>query len=151
MSEKKQDANASQERRKEKEVQEERKERKEEEEVQDERKERKVKPEDIVGAAAIKPPGWDRTGWEAFKYFLHDPEQGTILGRTPRSWLLITIFYLVFYTALMLFFFALLGIFFQTLPARGEGPRYTVDSSFIGENPGLYWLKSLEIADQTNT
>ena len=57
-------------------------ERKDEKEAQDERKERKVQPEDIVGAAAIKPPGWDRTGWEAFKYFLHDPEQGTILGRS---------------------------------------------------------------------
>ena len=110
----------------------------EEKEAQDERKERKVKPEDIVGAAAIKPPGWDRSGWEAFKYFLHDPDQGTILGRTLHSWLLITIFYLVFYAALALFFFALLGIFMWTLPARSEGPRYTLDSSFIEENPGLY-------------
>ena len=25
--------------------------------------------------------GWDRTGWEAFKYMLFDPDNGTILTR----------------------------------------------------------------------
>ena len=65
-----------------------------------------------------------------------------VIFRTPRSWLLISIFYLVFYVALMLFFFALLGIFIQTLPTMSEGPRYTVDSSFIGKKPGVYWLRS---------
>ena len=93
---------------------------------------------DIVGAAAIKPPGWDREGWESLKYFLHDPDQGTYLGRTPLSWLLITIFYIVFFACLMLFHFALLGVFFQTLPPLSEGPRYTVDDSLIGSKPGMF-------------
>ena len=101
----------------------------------------KEQKEDIVGAAAIKPPGWDREGWESVKFFLYDPDQGTILGRTPLSWLKITIFYLVFYIGLMLFWFALLGVFFQTLPAHSDGPRYTAgDSSLIGENPGVYFI-----------
>ena len=103
-------------------------------------REQEVVEEDIVGAAAIKPPGWDRKGWEYLKFFLYDPEQGTIFGRTPRSWLLITIFYLVFYTGLLLFWFSLLGIFFQTLPTHSDGPRYTVENSLIGANPGQYWF-----------
>ena len=28
--------------------------------------------------------GWDRTGWEAFKYMLFDPDNGTILTRCRR-------------------------------------------------------------------
>ena len=50
------------------------------------------KDENVVGAAAIKPHGWDRSGWEAFKHYLYDPEVGPVLGRTPRSWLNIFIF-----------------------------------------------------------
>ena len=96
--------------------------------------------EDIVGAAAIKPPNWDRKGWESIKLFLYDPEQGTVLGRTPLSWLGITIFYLAFYIGLLLFWFAMLGVFFQTLPPHSEGPRYTTGDSLIGENPGLYFF-----------
>lgn len=84
MSEKKTVQDDSKEMKEEKTVQDDSREMKEEEKVQaeDDGEEKKLKPEDIVGAAAIKPPGWDRTGWEAFKYFLHDPEQGTILGRS---------------------------------------------------------------------
>ena len=98
------------------------------------------KAEDIVGAAALKPAGWDRKGWESVKFFLYDPEQGSILGRTPRSWLLVFIFYVTFYAALMLFWFSLLGVFFQTLPSHSEGPKSTVENSYIGKNPGMYWL-----------
>ena len=29
--------------------------------------------------------GWDRTGWEAFKYMLFDPENGTILTRCDTN------------------------------------------------------------------
>ena len=80
--------------------------------------------------------GWDRTGWEAFKYMLFDPDNGTILtrcnlkykgkykytsklkstnlfGRTPLSWLKITVFYIIYYTLLACFWIACLVIFFQ--------------------------------------
>lgn len=107
-------------------------------------REQKVVEEDIVGAAAIKPPGWDREGWEYLKFFLYDPEHGTILGRTPLSWLLVTIFYLVFFSSLLLFWFSLLGVFFLTLPPHSEGPRYTVEDSQIGANPGISSLPSYD-------
>ena len=29
--------------------------------------------------------GWDRTGWEAFKYMLFDPDNGTILTRCDTN------------------------------------------------------------------
>merc|ERR1712210_211699 len=49
-----------------------------------------------LGGTAIKPVGWDRTGWEAFQYMLYNPDTGEILTRTPLSWLKITVFYCIF-------------------------------------------------------
>merc|ERR1711971_826214 len=43
-----------------------------------------------LGGTAIKPVGWDRTGWEAFQYMLYNPDTGEVLTRTPLSWLKIT-------------------------------------------------------------
>ena len=65
---------------------EEEKEVKEEKEGKEEKdgKEEKV---EIMGAVAIKPPGWDRTGWDAVSKFFYDGEAGTFLMRTPLSWL----------------------------------------------------------------
>ena len=50
-----------------------------------------------LGGTAIKPVGWDRTGWEAFQYMLWNPDTGEILTRTPLSWLKITVFYCIYY------------------------------------------------------
>merc|ERR1712130_1029825 len=36
-----------------------------------------------LGGTAIKPVGWDRTGWEAFRYMLYNPDTGEVLTRTP--------------------------------------------------------------------
>ena len=96
------------------------------------------KDENVVGAAAIKPHGWDRSGWEAIKHFLYDPEVGSVLGRTPRSWLHIFIFYVTFYACLMLLWFSLLAVFFQTLPPYSDGPKYVAEKSYVGSDPGLY-------------
>jgi len=88
-----------------------------------------------LGGTAIKPEGWDRKGCEAFQYFLYNPDTGTILSRTPLSWLKIITFYMIYYTLLALFWLACLQIFFQTLP---EGrPKWLLDESLIGMNPGL--------------
>ena len=46
-----------------------------------------------LGGTAIKPEGWDRSGCEAFKYFLYNPDTGAILSRTPMSWAKIILFY----------------------------------------------------------
>jgi len=95
------------------------------------------KKEDLLGAVAIKPPGWDRTGWEAFRYFLYDPDNGTILSRTPKSWALITIFYTIYYSCLAAFWYVCLIIFFTTLPDKMEGPKWQQEASLIGKNPGI--------------
>jgi len=94
-------------------------------------------PTQALGGTAIKPEGWDRTGWESFKYTLYDPKAGTILTRTPLSWLKITVFYCIYYSCLAGFWTACLYIFFATLPPAYQGPKWTMDSSLIGVNPGV--------------
>jgi len=94
-------------------------------------------PTQALGGTAIKPEGWDRTGWESFKYTLYDPKAGTILTRTPLSWLKITVFYCIYYSCLAGFWTACLYIFFATLPHEKFGPRWTMDESLIGVNPGV--------------
>jgi len=88
-----------------------------------------------LGGTAIKPEGWDRTGWEAFQYFLYNPKTGAILSRTPASWFKITVFYVIYYSMLALFWLACLQIFFLTLP---DGrPKWLLDQSLVGSNPGV--------------
>ena len=67
----------------------------------------------ILGGTAIKPK--ERKGWEAVRYIIHNPETGEIFTRTPKSWLLITVFYLIYYSCLAGFWAAMLNIFFLTL------------------------------------
>jgi len=93
-------------------------------------------PENL-GGTAIKPEGWDRTGMEAFQYFLYNPKTGEILSRTPLSWFKITAFYIVYYSCLAGFWLACLNIFFLTLPANTMGPKWTQEYSLIGVNPGV--------------
>merc|ERR1712002_599532 len=94
-------------------------------------------PTQALGGTAIKPEGWDRTGWESFKYTLYDPKAGTILTRTPLSWLKITVFYCIYYSCLAGFWIACLNVFFATLPEVHDGPRWLQADSIIGVNPGV--------------
>jgi len=88
-----------------------------------------------IGMTAIKPPGWDRTGLEAFKYFVYNPDTGEVLSRTPISWLKITVFYCIYYSCLAAFWIGCLHIFFLTVPK--EHPKWLLEKSIIGRNPGL--------------
>lgn len=72
-----------------------------------------IKPTTMLGGTAIKPI--ERHGWEKVRYIIHNPETGEILSRTPKSWLLITVFYLIYYAFLAGFWAAMLNIFFLTL------------------------------------
>jgi len=90
-----------------------------------------------LGGTAIKPVGWDRTGWEAFQYMLWNPDTGEVLTRTPLSWLKITVFYCIYYSCLAAFWIACLQIFFTTLPEVSDGPRWKQTSSLIGNRPGV--------------
>lgn len=91
----------------------------------------------LLGGTAIKPKGWDRKGMEAFKYMIYNPDTGEVFTRTPLSWLKITVFYIVYYSLLVGFWAACLQIFFLTLPEAEDGPKWTLDSSRIGVNPGV--------------
>merc|ERR1711892_551446 len=51
-----------------------------------------------IGCTALKPI--ERHGMDAVSWFLYDKNTGAIMGRTPLSWLLITIFYIVYYAFL---------------------------------------------------
>ncbi|XP_052897009.1 sodium/potassium-transporting ATPase subunit beta-2 [Anopheles moucheti] len=73
--------------------------------------------------------------WEGFKTFLWNSETSQCLGRTGSSWAKILFFYVCFYAALVGFFAAMLAVFWQTLDM--QMPKYQLDSSLIGSNPGL--------------
>jgi len=79
---------------------------------------------------AVRPI--ERHGCDAFLHFLFNPETGEILGRTILSWLLITVFYIIFYAFLATFFLVHLMGYMTTIPH--DRPKYT---TLIGENPGL--------------
>lgn len=91
----------------------------------------------VLGATAFKPV--ERHGWEAVRYLIHNPETGEFFTRTPKSWALITVFYLIYYSLLACFWAAMLTIFLQTIPNVEDkaGPRWTTDYSIIGVSPGL--------------
>eukprot|EP00088_Acartia_fossae_P007017 TRINITY_DN13257_c0_g1_i6.p1 TRINITY_DN13257_c0_g1~~TRINITY_DN13257_c0_g1_i6.p1 ORF type:complete len:321 (-),score=109.15 TRINITY_DN13257_c0_g1_i6:622-1584(-) len=88
---------------------------------------------EMLGGTAIKPP--ERHGWEAFSYFMYDPDKGAIMGRTPKSWALITVFYIIYYSCLAAFWAACLLIFFQTLD--NKVPKWEMDNGIIGRSPAL--------------
>ncbi|KAH9636187.1 hypothetical protein HF086_007139 [Spodoptera exigua] len=79
------------------------------------------------------PP--DLGKWESFRIFLWNSETGQFLGRTGSSWAKILLFYLIFYAILVGFFAAMLAIFYQTLDSKM--PKWQLDGSLIGSNPGL--------------
>jgi len=88
----------------------------------------------VLGGTAIRPK--ERHGWEAIKFLLYNPETGEVLTRTPKSWALITVFYIIYYTCLAGFWAAMLTIFLQTLP-EGNRPKWLTSDSLIGRSPGL--------------
>ncbi|XP_044734640.1 sodium/potassium-transporting ATPase subunit beta-2-like isoform X1 [Chrysoperla carnea] len=72
---------------------------------------------------------------EKFSKFLHDPEENTYFGRTIVSWAKIGLFYLIFYGCLAALVAICMWVFFQTLDPRI--PKWQLDESLIGTNPGL--------------
>ena len=73
-----------------------------------------------IGVTAVKPI--ERHGMDAFSHFMFEPSTGAIMGRTPMSWALITVFYLIYYTLLAAFWTLCIFIFFQTIDEFQ--PRY---------------------------
>jgi len=87
----------------------------------------------VLGGTAIKPV--ERVGWEKVRYLIHNPETGEYFTRTPKSWGLIIIFYIIYYSCLAAFWAAMLMIFFQTIP--DDKPKWLNKDSIIGISPGL--------------
>lgn len=87
----------------------------------------------LLGGTAIKPV--ERHGLEAAKWFFWDPHRRAIMGRTPKSWALITVFYLIYYTCLAAFWALMMFIFFQTITY--EQPKWMGEDGLIGRSPGL--------------
>lgn len=92
-----------------------------------------AQPPKVLGSTAIKPV--ERKGFDKIKYFLYNPDNGEFLTRTPKSWALITLFYLVYYTALAGFWALMMTVFFTTIDYNR--PTYIGRESVIGESPGL--------------
>lgn len=87
----------------------------------------------VLGGTAIKPKEYK--GWEAVRNFLYNRDTGQVCSRTPKSWALITGFYIIYYSCLAAFWAAMLTVFFQTLP---EGmPKWQNENGLIGISPGL--------------
>uniref|UniRef100_A0A913I1V7 Sodium/potassium-transporting ATPase subunit beta n=2 Tax=Strongyloides stercoralis TaxID=6248 RepID=A0A913I1V7_STRER len=83
-----------------------------------------------------------------FSSFLYNKHAGTFCGRTPKSWVQIIIFYVIFYTLLAAFWLACLKAFLNTLDPKV--PRFYGKGTIIGNNPGVGyqpWIK--EKADST--
>ncbi len=87
----------------------------------------------ILGGTAIKPV--ERHGWDKVKYLIHDPDKGEFFTRTPKSWALIFIFYVIYYSCLAGFWAAMLAIFFTTID--DHQPKWIGADSLIGISPGL--------------
>merc|ERR1712062_744953 len=73
-------------------------------------------------------------GWEGFLLFLWNPETGEFLGRTGMSWLKISVFYIIYYSFLTLFFMLMLLAFFTTL--NDTRPSWDTDSNGIIDKEG---------------
>lgn len=69
-----------------------------------------------------------------FQYFFN-PKRGTVFGRSGADCFRLTVFYIILYIILAAFWMLMLLIFYQTLDERV--PKYTLDESRIGSNPGL--------------
>jgi len=87
----------------------------------------------MIGATAIKPK--ERKGFEAFSYFMYNPETGEVMGRTWLSWLKITIFYIIYYSFLAAFWIVMLIVFFQFV--EDKTPRWIMGEGLIGSSPAL--------------
>lgn len=72
---------------------------------------------------------------QSFKQFCYNNSNGEILGRTTKAWGQLILFYLAFYVVLA----ALFAICMQALLAtmNHEYPKWQLDASLIGTNPGL--------------
>jgi len=85
----------------------------------------------VLGGTAIKPV--ERHGFEALQYLIYNKDTGEVFTRTPKSWALIIIFYIIYYSCLAAFWALCIFVFFQTLDE--DKPKW--QSGIIGRSPGV--------------
>lgn len=73
--------------------------------------------------------------FESIKHFFWDPRSKTCMGRTGESWAKLIAFYIVFYSCLVAFWSLLVHFLHMTISEKY--PKYQLDESLIGTNPGL--------------
>jgi len=88
---------------------------------------------DPMEALFTPPP--HKTKLQALRAFFYDGDEGSCLGRTPKQWLRVLIFYCVFYAGLAAFWATCMWGLLQTIDE--ETPTYVLDRSIIGTSPGL--------------
>jgi len=88
----------------------------------------------MLGATAFKPV--ERHGMEAISWFLYDKNTGAIMGRTCKSWALITAFYIIYYSCLAGFWAICFVVFWNTTIDLKQ-PRWLNEDSRIGKSPGI--------------
>ncbi|XP_026323090.1 sodium/potassium-transporting ATPase subunit beta-2-like [Hyposmocoma kahamanoa] len=72
---------------------------------------------------------------QRIQYFFYNPEERTILGRTPHRWGVIGLIYLVMYICIIIFFSLCMCGLMATID--DTIPYYTLADSVIGNNPGM--------------
>ncbi len=87
----------------------------------------------VLGGTAIKPVEYH--GIEAVKMFFWDPGRRAVMGRTPKSWALIILFYVIYYSCLAAFWALMMFIFLSTIDEHA--PKWIGEDSLIGTSPGL--------------
>jgi len=87
-----------------------------------------------IGATAIKPE--KKEGFAGCMEFLYNKKDGTVMGRTGKSWGLILLFYIIYYACLAGFWALMLFVFFQVRDTTNT-PVYMGTDGLIGNEPGL--------------
>ncbi|KAF6215463.1 hypothetical protein GE061_010216 [Apolygus lucorum] len=89
------------------------------------------------------------TTTEKFKRYLYDPSEGTYCGRTPVMWLKLLIAYIILYICIAIFF--MICMYGLMLTINKDHPRYVLEDSLIGANPGLGFRPFPEEFDMGNS
>ncbi|XP_017795244.1 PREDICTED: sodium/potassium-transporting ATPase subunit beta-2-like isoform X1 [Habropoda laboriosa] len=87
-----------------------------------------------------------KTNWKAFRDYIHNPAEGTYCGHTGKKWAITGIFYTCFFAVLALLFAICMKGLLATI--NTEKPRWILEESLIGTNPGLGFRPISEIPEE---
>jgi sodium/potassium-transporting ATPase subunit beta len=80
------------------------------------------------------------------KEIIYDRENGKVLGRTPKNWGELLLFYAIFYIALAALFAICMEAMMATIDEKE--PKWKLEESIIGTNPGLGFRPISDDTDQ---